>query len=197
MAEPVRARRLTDQEGQRLQQIVRRGRHEPVRVRRAMIIMASASGTLVPAIGVYKQIGLDLGFVAVVYPAALREILGRILHREKYRDVDEPNDWQAQWLRFAAQVLAIGEPPAVLTVTAWLVASRYGRLCSIHPISRSALGGLSGLRFASFSVRADSIVSVRNCTCAWANSQQAHKANPRGTNFKSVINVSPAVDAFR
>jgi transposase len=50
MAEPVRARRLTDQEGQRLLQIVRRGKHESVRVRRAMIIMASASGTLVPAI---------------------------------------------------------------------------------------------------------------------------------------------------
>ncbi len=46
MAEPVRARRLTDQEGQRLQQIVRRGKHGSVRVRRAMIIMASASGTL-------------------------------------------------------------------------------------------------------------------------------------------------------
>ena len=44
------ARRLTDQEGQRLQQIVRRGKHGTVRMRRAMIIMASASGTLVPAI---------------------------------------------------------------------------------------------------------------------------------------------------
>jgi hypothetical protein len=43
MAEPVRARRLTDQEGGRLQQIVRRGKHGSVRVRRAMIIMASAS----------------------------------------------------------------------------------------------------------------------------------------------------------
>jgi transposase len=50
MAEPVRARRLTDQEGQRLQQIVRRGKHESIRVRRALIIMASASGTPVPAI---------------------------------------------------------------------------------------------------------------------------------------------------
>src|SRR5256886_15227082 len=50
MAEPVRARRLTDQEGQRLLQIVRRGKHESVRVRRALIIMASASGTTVPAI---------------------------------------------------------------------------------------------------------------------------------------------------
>ena len=50
MAEPVRARRLTDQEGRRLQQLVRCGKHESVRVRRAMIIMASASGTPVPAI---------------------------------------------------------------------------------------------------------------------------------------------------
>src|ERR1700692_3651781 len=50
MAEPVRARRLTDQEGQRLQQIVRRGRHGSIRVRRAMMIMASASGTPVSAI---------------------------------------------------------------------------------------------------------------------------------------------------
>jgi hypothetical protein len=50
MAEPVRARRLTDHEGHRLQQIVRRGKHGSVRVRRALIIMASASGTPVAAI---------------------------------------------------------------------------------------------------------------------------------------------------
>ncbi len=64
------------------------------------------------AAGNYKRIGLDPGFVAVVYPAALREVLGRILHREGYRDIDDLNDWQAQWLRFAAEVLEIGEPPA-------------------------------------------------------------------------------------
>ena len=46
----MRARRLTHLDGQRLQQIVRRGKHESIRVRRAMIIMASASGTAVPAI---------------------------------------------------------------------------------------------------------------------------------------------------
>ena len=50
MAEPVRARRLTDQEGQRLTQLVRRGRGNPIRTRRATIIMASAAGTPVPAI---------------------------------------------------------------------------------------------------------------------------------------------------
>src|ERR1700733_14212442 len=50
MAELVRARRLSDQEGQRLLQIVRRGKHGSVRVRRGMIIMASASGALGPAV---------------------------------------------------------------------------------------------------------------------------------------------------
>jgi transposase len=50
MAEPVRARRLTDEEGQRLVRIVRRGRGHPIRVRRATIILASSSGTPVPAI---------------------------------------------------------------------------------------------------------------------------------------------------
>jgi transposase len=48
-AERVKSRRLTDAEG-RLQQIVRRGQHGSIRVRRALIIMASASGTPVPAI---------------------------------------------------------------------------------------------------------------------------------------------------
>ena len=41
---------LTDQEGQRLTQIVRRGRGNPIRVRRATIILASSSGTPVSAI---------------------------------------------------------------------------------------------------------------------------------------------------
>jgi transposase len=57
----VRARWLTDQEGRRLLQIVRRGKHGSVRVRRAMIIMASASGTLVPAIA--RLVAADEGTV--------------------------------------------------------------------------------------------------------------------------------------
>src|SRR3954452_16688485 len=50
MAEPVRARRLSEDEGRRLQQIVRRGKHGSIRVRRALIIMSSAAGAPVPAI---------------------------------------------------------------------------------------------------------------------------------------------------
>jgi transposase len=41
---------LTEEEGRRLLRIVRRGKHGTVRVRRALIIMASASGTPVPSI---------------------------------------------------------------------------------------------------------------------------------------------------
>ena len=59
MAEPVRVRRLTDAEGQTLQRIVRRGKHGSIRVRRALIIMASASGTTVAAIARLVQADQD------------------------------------------------------------------------------------------------------------------------------------------
>src|SRR3954449_9510455 len=54
MAELVKVRRLSDEEGQRLLRIVRRG--EPkmpksvIRYRRAMVVLPSASGNSVPAI---------------------------------------------------------------------------------------------------------------------------------------------------
>jgi transposase len=50
VAEPVKVRRLTDQEGQKLQRIVRRGSTSTVRYRRAMMILASAGGNRVPVI---------------------------------------------------------------------------------------------------------------------------------------------------
>ncbi|MGS2645606.1 IS630 family transposase [Streptosporangium sp. G12] len=59
MAEPVRVRRLTDQEGQRLQQIVRRGSTSSVRYRRAMMLLASAGGNRVPVIAQLVQADQD------------------------------------------------------------------------------------------------------------------------------------------
>jgi transposase len=67
MADPVRARRLTDDEGRRLQQIVRRQTGSPIRLRRAMVIMASASGNTVPAIARLVQGDED----------AIREVIHR------------------------------------------------------------------------------------------------------------------------
>src|SRR5215210_3888619 len=54
MAERVKARRLSDEEGQRLLRIVRRGEPKAtksvIRYRRAVVVLASASGNTVPAI---------------------------------------------------------------------------------------------------------------------------------------------------
>lgn len=59
MAEPVRVRRLTDQEGQKLQQIVRRGSTNSVRYRRAMMLLASVGGNRVPVIAKLVQADED------------------------------------------------------------------------------------------------------------------------------------------
>jgi len=63
MSKPVKVRRLSDHEGRQLQQIVRRGggRSEKsiVRWRRAMVVMASASGNTVPAIARLVQTSED------------------------------------------------------------------------------------------------------------------------------------------
>lgn len=59
MAEPVRAHRLTDQEGQLLQRIVRRGSTSSVRYRQAMMLLASAGGNRVPVIAQLVQADED------------------------------------------------------------------------------------------------------------------------------------------
>lgn len=50
MSRPVKARRLTQDEGAYLLRLVRRGRADSVRYRRALIVLASSSGTPVAAI---------------------------------------------------------------------------------------------------------------------------------------------------
>jgi transposase len=59
VAELVRVRRLTDQEGQKLQQIVRWGSTSSVRYRRAMMLLASAGGNRVPVIAQLVQADED------------------------------------------------------------------------------------------------------------------------------------------
>jgi transposase len=59
VAELVKVRRLTDQEGQQLQRIVRRGSTNTVRYRRAMMLLASAGGNRVPVIAQLVQADED------------------------------------------------------------------------------------------------------------------------------------------
>lgn len=59
MATRVKARRPAPEEGRTLQRIVRRGKHGSIRARRAMIIMASASGNTIQAIARLVQADED------------------------------------------------------------------------------------------------------------------------------------------
>lgn len=51
-------------------------------------------------------------FMSLVYPAALREIVTRIIHVEQYEEYDEEGDgWMDRWLKFAARLPNIGPIP--------------------------------------------------------------------------------------
>ena len=67
---------MTDEEGRRLTQIVRGGRGNPIRVRRATIIMASAAGTTVAAIS--RLVAADADTVRDVIHAFHRAGAGRV-----------------------------------------------------------------------------------------------------------------------
>ncbi|WP_244162070.1 helix-turn-helix domain-containing protein [Micromonospora eburnea] len=59
VADLVRVRRLSDHEGQQLLRITRRGTGSPIRLRRAMVVLASAGGNTVPAIARLVQADED------------------------------------------------------------------------------------------------------------------------------------------
>jgi transposase len=59
VAEPVRVRRLSEQEGQRLLKITRRGTGSAIRLRRVMVVLASAGGNSVPVIARLVQADED------------------------------------------------------------------------------------------------------------------------------------------
>jgi hypothetical protein len=51
-------------------------------------------------------------FMSIVYPAALREILNRIVLVEEYDDPDDDGEsWQARWLKFATALPCVGPVP--------------------------------------------------------------------------------------
>lgn len=65
------------------------------------------------AAGNYKQFTLHPAFIALVYPAAMREVLWRIVYVDGHRDYDDSASDYSRWVRFAVEVLGVGEPPKV------------------------------------------------------------------------------------
>jgi hypothetical protein len=52
-------------------------------------------------------------FMSLVYPAALREILNRIVRIEEYEEFDEDGDgWMDRWLKFATRLSGVGTVPS-------------------------------------------------------------------------------------
>lgn len=59
----------------------------------------------------WKQTVSSDAFRALVYPAAMRQILERLLHVEKYTATDDPSDWRSRWLTFATRIPGSGPVP--------------------------------------------------------------------------------------
>lgn len=61
--------------------------------------------------GDWRALARSPFFVCMAMPQALREIVTRILRVEAYFETDDPQDWRARWLRFAAALPGSSEPP--------------------------------------------------------------------------------------
>lgn len=63
-------------------------------------------------LGDWRSVGRDPVFASLVFPAAMREILTRILRIERYFETEDPGDWRSQWLQFSAGLPGVPTPPS-------------------------------------------------------------------------------------
>jgi hypothetical protein len=61
--------------------------------------------------GDWRALARSPFFVCMALPQTLREILTRVLRVEGYFETEDPEDWRARWLRFAAALPGSSEPP--------------------------------------------------------------------------------------
>lgn len=61
--------------------------------------------------GDWRGLAVSPMFLSLVCPAALREILTRILFQEDYPDLEDREDWKTRWLLFGKSLPGIGEIP--------------------------------------------------------------------------------------
>jgi hypothetical protein len=62
-------------------------------------------------VGDWPQVAQSPPFRSLVYSAALRQILTRILCIEGTGDTDDEDDWRGRWLRFASGMSGVGDVP--------------------------------------------------------------------------------------
>jgi hypothetical protein len=59
----------------------------------------------------WRAVASSPPFRSLVCPAALREVLTRILFQEDYPDLEDWGDWKAKWLRFGSGLPGCGDVP--------------------------------------------------------------------------------------
>jgi hypothetical protein len=62
--------------------------------------------------GDWRAIARSPAFHALVYPAALREVLTRVLIIDGHDDRDDLDDWRSLWMRFAVSLPGMDSPPS-------------------------------------------------------------------------------------
>ncbi|MCX7590176.1 MAG: hypothetical protein N2255_00970 [Kiritimatiellae bacterium] len=62
-------------------------------------------------VGDWRSLAMSPMFRSLVCPAALREVLSRILLHENYPDLEDREDWKTRWLLFARSLPGTGEIP--------------------------------------------------------------------------------------
>ena len=60
--------------------------------------------------GSKDAISMSADFISLVYPAVLREILGRLVESSA-DDMEEEGSWQNQWLKFVKELPGVSDPP--------------------------------------------------------------------------------------
>lgn len=63
-------------------------------------------------LGDWRAVARDPVFIALAYPAAMREILKHILRIEGHFDSEDMTDWKSQWLFFAQRLPGVGDVPS-------------------------------------------------------------------------------------
>jgi hypothetical protein len=70
--------------------------------------------------GIERMARHDAAFFALVYPAAVREILTHILIIEEHEAADEPDEWWGLWLRWARELTDAALPAEVEDRRIWI-----------------------------------------------------------------------------
>lgn len=98
------------------------------------------------SVGDWRAVSTSSMFVAVVYPAVLRQILTEILVMDEHDDVDDEDDWRSQWLRFGCSMPNASEIPNLSETTElrdW-IDSVVGAFARLHSTLSTFAAGWQG-----------------------------------------------------